>query len=295
MRPVMEPAADTSVRKPWAQKIRREVARLLGQADTLVMRPAALATRSQFLFVLAHMRSGSSLLRYLLSGSQEIIGIGETHNNYRRRSDLAKLLTCIRRATGKNPLRYRYVVDKIVATHHILSDRVLADRRTRYVFLVREPHATIDSIVAMRRQISDQPAYQLVSDATEHYLQRLAQLRQYAATIDDETRCLLLTHHHLVGTTAAAFLALEQFLDLRSPLQESYQPGVQARRPDRWVSPKIGLGVIDRSPPRHERVALPTSLQDRLQEAYDVTLTELQQRMQTVEPHLSVERIARAA
>ena len=82
------PAASATGSNGWPGKIRRELGRLVFQANTLALRPAALASRNQFLFVLAHMRSGSSLLRYLLSGSEEIIGIGETHNNYRRRSDL---------------------------------------------------------------------------------------------------------------------------------------------------------------------------------------------------------------
>ena len=134
------------------------------------------------------------------------------HNSYRRRSDLARLLTSVRRYTGKNPLEYRYVMDKVVGCQHAMGANVLSDRRTRYVFLVREPLATIASIVAMRRQMGTETSEQLIAYATEHYRKRLAQLVQLAETIDDSGRCLLLTHQQLLAETPQALAALEAFL-----------------------------------------------------------------------------------
>lgn len=261
--------------KKLSQKLRREWGRLAFQAKILAMRPQALTVRNQFLFILGHMRSGSTLLCHLLCNADDIIGFGETHSDYRRRSDLAKLLVSVGRHTGKAFRQYRYVLDKIVGTQHVLNAAVLTDRRTRYVFLVREPLATIASIVAMRRQFHDETPHQLLRFATRHYTERLAQLLRLAETIDDRDRCLLLTHQQLLAETPVAFRALEEFLDLRSPLREDYkimpttgQPGIGD------PSPNIRLGKIARSLPRqHVDISLP--LRSHLEQCYKSCLEKL--------------------
>ena len=269
--------------KTWPQKLRREFGRLLAQSNTLTIRPRALTTRTQFLFILGHMRSGSTLLCHLLCNSSEIVGFGETHNNYRRRSDLAKLLISVRKHTGKNPTRHRYVLDKIVGGQHILNTAVLNDRRTRYIFLIREPRATIASIVAMRRQFQNESADQSLAFAIEHYSERLAQLRQLAQTIDDPQRCLLVTHRQLLGETEPAFWALETFLGLTAPMCETYavmptagQPGIGD------PSPNIRLGKIDRSLPR-KHIALPPLIEQQLEQRYEMCAAKLGEMIQTPE------------
>src|SRR3972149_8331155 len=104
-----ESSTDSLRAKARPGKLRREFGRLMRQVNTLAMRPLALTARNRFLFILGHMRSGSSLLCHLLCSSEDIIGFGEAHNDYRRRSDLSKLLACVWHYTGKNPLQYRYV------------------------------------------------------------------------------------------------------------------------------------------------------------------------------------------
>lgn len=263
------------------QKLHREWGRLVFQAKTLAMRPRALKSGSQFLFILGHMRSGSSLLCHLLCNSDEIAGFGETHNNYRRRSDLAKLLVSVGKHRGKASLNCRYVLDKVVGTQHVMNGAVLADRRTRYVFLLREPLATIASNVAMRRELYDEPPQQLLAFATQHYTERLAQLVQLAETIDDRDRCLLLTHQQLVAETPTAFRTLEEFLDLRAPLCEEYgimpttgQPGIGD------PSPNIRLGKIARTLPRkHIDLSLPLRL--RLEQCYKSCVANLRETVQT--------------
>jgi hypothetical protein len=251
-------------------KLRREVSRLVLQANTLRMLPLALTTRRRFLFILGHMRSGSTLLSHLLCSSQEIIGYGETHNNYRHRGDFAKLLMSVRTRTQKNPLRYRYVLDKIVGTGHVISRPVLTDARTRYIFLIREPLASLASIVAMRRQYQrTETDEHLVAFATEHYTQRLGQLLDLAAMIGDRGRCLLVTHQQLLLETPETFKALESFLDLRAPLRETYEvtptTGVAGIGDP---SPNIRLGKISRSLP-NKHLDLSAPLLARIELCYE--------------------------
>jgi hypothetical protein len=217
----------------------------------------------------------------LLCNSSEIVGFGETHNNYRRRSDLAKLLMSVRKYTGKDPMDYRYVLDKIVGAQHVLNAAVLNDRRTRHVFLIREPLASVASIVAMRRQFNDESPHQSLEFAIEHYTRRLAQLRQLAHTIDDPQRCLLVTHRQLLDETQSAFRGLETFLGLSAPMRENYaimpttgQPGIGD------PSPNIRLGKIDRSLPR-KYVALSAKQRQHLEECHLTCAEKLREMVQT--------------
>ena len=172
-------------------------------------------------------------------------------------------------------------MDKVVGCQHAMGPGVLADRRTRYVFLVRDPAATIASLVAMRRQYHDETSQQLIAFASEHYRERLAQLVQLARTIDDPARCLLLTHRQVLAETSLAFGALEEFLALSKPLEEEYdlmpttgQPGIGD------PSPNIRLGKIERSLPR-KHVELPAALRADLEQCYDNCVESVGQVAQT--------------
>jgi Sulfotransferase family len=275
--PRRPPLAAPPTRKTLPQKLRREFARVSLQVRTFAWRPLAITTRNEFLFVLGHMRSGSTLLSHLLCNSPDIIGYGETHNNYRRRTDLAKLLTSVRACTGKNPFKYRFVLDKIVGEQHILNASVLNDPRTRYIFLLREPQATIASIVAMRRQWHDETPEQLLAFASSYYQFRLSQLVAFAETIDNPRRCLLVTHRQMLDETQAAFRAFESFLQLSAPLREDYDvtpttgtPGVGD------TSVNIKLGKISRSLPR-KHVDMSPELVAHVQSCFETSLNKLRQ------------------
>jgi hypothetical protein len=269
-------------KKKWTQKVRREFGRLVYHVNTLWMRPRALTARNQFLFILGHMRSGSTLLSHLLCSSDDILGFGECHNNYRRRSDLAKLLMSVRSHTDQNPLKYRYVLDKIVGTQHTMSASVLTDRRTRYVFLVREPLASLASIVAMRRHFHpDETAEQVLAFAIQHYTERLGQLLQSSETIDDPERCLLVTHQQVLNETPTTFKAFESFLELSAPLREEYditpttgQPGIG----DPFGN--IRLGKINRSLPK-KHVDLSATQREKVERCYETFLNKLAARIPT--------------
>jgi hypothetical protein len=242
----------------------------------------AIWAQNRYVFILGHMRSGSSLLCHLLCTSDDILGYGETHNNYRRRSDLAKLLMALRKQTGLSPLRCRYALDKIVSSQHVICRAILNDSRSRFIFLVREPIASVASLVAMRRQFKAESDQQLISFATQHYTERLEQLTQFAEAIDDRGRSLLVTHEQLLTRTPETFRTLESFLDLSEPLREDYkilpttgQPGVGD------PSANIRLGRISRSLPR-KHIELSPALRARLICCYEHSFNGLSQRSQNV-------------
>jgi hypothetical protein len=259
------------------------------------MRPLSLTVQNNFVFILGHMRSGSTLLTHLLCTSEEIVGYGETHTNYRRRSDLAKLLCSVRVNTTLNPLKYRYVLEKIVSTQHPICRSVLTDQRIRYVFLIREPLGSLASIVNMRQHFHpDETHSQVVAFATQHYTERLGQLRRFAEIIDDPQKCLMVTHQQVLNDTTVTFTALERFLDLRSPLREEYDVMATTGKPGVGDPfPNIRLGKIHRSLPK-KHVDLSNSQRYTVQECYEECTQTLSAMMQSPAPQ-DLPAIRRAA
>jgi hypothetical protein len=285
----------TPPNKTVVQKLRREIGRLIFHVNTLRMRPVALTARNQFLFILGHMRSGSTLLTHLLCSSDDIAGYGETHSNYRRRSDLAKLLVYVRSETATNPLKYRYILEKIVSTQHAMCRDLLTDQRTRYVFLIREPRASIASIVAMRGHFHpNETPQQVLAFAIQHYIERLGQLLELAETIADRRRCLLVTHQQMLAETSTVFEALERFLQLRAPLREDYDITPNTGKPGVGDPfPNIRLGKINRSLPK-KHVDLSDAQRAQVEQCYEHCVKRLRETLQTTrsQDHASDKRAA---
>ena len=180
-----------------------------------------------------------------------------------------------------------------MGTQHTISQTVLTDSRTRYVFLVREPLASLASIVAMRRHFHPaETSEQVRAFAVQHYTERLGQLQDLATTIGERERCLLVTHHQILAETSFTFGALESFLGLSAPLREEYdimpttgQPGIG----DPFGN--IRLGKIDRSLPK-KQVDLSDAQRDQVIMCYESCLKKLGHVIQTPGRPLSAQKAA---
>ena len=71
-------------------------------------------TRPQTVFILSHMRSGSSLLEHILSSNDEIMGFGEQNRIYKNFFDLKKMEFYIRKKQRLFFNNVKYSVDQIL-------------------------------------------------------------------------------------------------------------------------------------------------------------------------------------
>lgn len=103
----------------------------------------------RFLFVVGHMRSGSSLLMHVLNSHPSILGYGETHRRYHGVADLVHLerevLEKLHVSRGGTP-SYRYVADKILH-NYVLDEDVLGVRSLKMLVSVRSPERSLPSIL----------------------------------------------------------------------------------------------------------------------------------------------------
>lgn len=164
---------------------------------------------------MGHQRCGSTLLAHILNSNPDICGYLETHLSYRTYSDVRWLWAFIRFKVS--PLfdpRQHVALDKIVDNSTVLSSKVVHDERIRFVFIVREPSATLASQVNSFKQS--------VFFAEKKYLSRMRQLQAIAASVSPD-RSFVVRHDDLIHRSDDVLRALTSFLKLSSPLQSSYR------------------------------------------------------------------------
>lgn len=227
---------DIELLNPWQNSARKSAYKLYAN----VVRPSA---PNQFVFILAHMRSGSSLLTRILSAHQEICGYGELHLDYSKKSDfqaaIGKLL--FREYPFMQFGNERYALDKLLHNYQLETSQIslLTDVPSRIIFLLREPHGTLASQISVLGQSE--------AEAIDYYVSRLAYLETCVRHLSQEAPCLYLSYSQILNQTEITFQALQNFLELSSQLTEDY------KIPDRQVknhndpSPTLLAGTILRN------------------------------------------------
>lgn len=178
------------------------------------------ADPGRVVLLLAHMRSGSSLLHHILISHGTVFGRGERNRAYRAPADFDRLFVdvCAHRRCWLP--RGAFACDQLNHGRFVEDETLLRHERVRKVFLVREPRGALASMLHVLGR-----HYGLERDAAvEYYLTRLGELRRYAEQDDDPRRQFCLTYDDLVGPRRGEVLAaLGAFLELPRPLEERYR------------------------------------------------------------------------
>jgi hypothetical protein len=165
----------------------------------------------RFIFVLGHMRSGSTLLAHILASHPDIVGAGEMHISYQTPTDLQNLVLKTCEFLHKPFLRESYIVDQI--NHEYVTDQVLlSEKVSKCVILLREPEATLKSL--MNLPIKEE------KQALELYLKRLDALVHYGSVL--RGKAMLVDYDDFIDHTDRTLSSLTNFLGLESPLSPNY-------------------------------------------------------------------------
>jgi hypothetical protein len=205
-------------------------------------------------FILAHMRSGSSLLSHILGSHPEIASAIETHTDYRTPVDLAELPIVICRRLRRLDLDTTYAIDQI---NHYYVDPSVLPHVDKVVILFREPSRTLPSIMERMSRWTEETA-------VEYYVKRLAALCDYRQQLHNPPLCL--EYEDLTQRTGETLAALARHFELSAPLQPSYRTtAVTQRFGDN--SQNIVSGKIIATKPR--TIAISTTALARCQAAYE--------------------------
>jgi hypothetical protein len=221
-------------------------------------------TRASALLVLGHMRSGSTLLLHLLLTNPAISALGERNATYASTSDLARLVIATRLGRRAPFARFRYVADQINHNQLTPNRRVLEDPRVRLIFLLRQPGASLASLLDLSR--THYQGSWSVARAVDYYVDRLRLLADLGDRLSLEGRAAFLTYEELTRQPAVILARLQAFLQMSSGFSETYglQPFTGTRGDP---GPHIGTGRIA-GPRAIDALELPAPILERAMQAH---------------------------
>ncbi|MCW8195027.1 sulfotransferase [Proteobacteria bacterium 005FR1] len=226
--------------------------------------PHILTCNTGYLFLLSHMRSRSSVLSHVLGSNAEICGYSELHRAYRNRMDLLKMRAELFDEI-RCPLDNKYLLDKLLHNSCSISDEIFERVQPKVIFLLREPQATLRSIINMGHR-TGVAWYKDPDQAGNYYCARLAAIEDYASRIRGQY--YFVDADDLVSDTDGVLKGLSGWLGLEEPLARHYsQFANTGRRNYGDSSEHIKSGVIKKTE-GHPEVALPTEVLDRARRSY---------------------------
>jgi len=175
---------------------------------------------SQPIFIMAHMRSGSSLLEHILSSNPEIIGAGEQSRIYTTNTDLKKGEFFIRRINHTFFKVSKYTTDQVLHKKFTPNLDLLRSNAVKVVFLIRSPEETISSIEKLGGPYGINEKNEFSS--SEYYKNRLKYLVNLSSHISEENQ-IFITYEELVSETEHVLKKLSDFLELKTILKKEYR------------------------------------------------------------------------
>jgi hypothetical protein len=180
----------------------------------------------EYIHLLSHPRSGSTLLSHLLISHPEITGFGESKLIYSFSNDLEKLPVQVALKLKKFPFlgNERYAFDKLVHNWLIASENManIYKRHTCVIFLLRDPKATLDSMSRLHWILQKIEPKEYV---IKWYIKRIKTIKSYSQQLNDSgcERLIVLTYEQLLNKTKRVFEMLESVLQLQHPLSDKYR------------------------------------------------------------------------
>jgi hypothetical protein len=232
------------------------------------------ALRSKrYILVLSHMRCYSSLLCHILNSNPEVAGYVETHSSYHGRSDLWRLKRRVFLGSDAN-VGARYVLDKVLHNSCKVNPILLRRDDVFVIFLLREPRRTIQSTVAMARDLDPQNWKADPKKVTQAYIRRVKQLRLLA--YQELRHAIFVDAQRLIDESPGVLGELTTFLSLQKPLTEEYHTssltGVQLfGDPGKYIN----TGSIVRNREDYSEIELSDDDLDPAFEAYAAALEAL--------------------
>jgi len=179
------------------------------------------AHRYRYVFILAHMRSGSSLLAHIMNSHPDFVAAGETRCTYRSSSDFQNLPLMTSQILHKPILLRTFVVDKIVYNEFIPNYEVLNSRLLyKCLILIRDPESTLKSLVKRGTDPNDDLFGYRDEKALQYYIDRLNVLTRYGLLLRE--RALLVEYDELVGWTEDTLATLTRFFGVRRAFTSHY-------------------------------------------------------------------------
>lgn len=195
-----------------------------------------------FIFILSHMRSGSTLLSHLLISHKDICGFGESHMDYKSPDDLEKIThrVLFERRRFIKVGNERYILDKILHNHLLQAQDIknIINENLYIIFLARNPINSIQSIIKSLDYTE--------TEAKNYYISRLDKLIELASELKKFNKYLMINYEDLIDAPDVILEKIQMFLNLDLPLSKRYKLiNTTGKKGYGDSSDKIKLGEIN--------------------------------------------------
>ncbi|SEL45666.1 Sulfotransferase domain-containing protein [Aquimarina amphilecti] len=175
--------------------------------------------RIEYLFVMGHMRSRSSLLTHILLSHPTMVGLGESNAVYE--SNL-KLLYMKSKTLLKNrsvDFFEKIYVDQINHNSKTPNPKIFQKKNLKMIILARPPDPSVASIMALTKK-----HYTPWSDdkSKKYYSDRMSYLIKLKERLPDD-QCLVINSDELVRTPNVILDKISEFLEMSTPLKSEYE------------------------------------------------------------------------
>ncbi|WP_405420062.1 hypothetical protein [Marinobacter flavimaris] len=246
--------------------------RKLRKLAPVLLKPSIITGRSEYLFIISHMRSRSTVLSHVLGSNPGVCGYSELHRSYRNKTDFLKMRVNLYHDL-KCDFSNKYILDKILHNRLEISPEMLEAMKPRVIFLLREPESTIKSIIRMRDRVgqknkqSDAGWHDKARSAAEYYCSRLVELSRYADALNGNY--FFLESDDLVDKTDQILNELTDWLKLKQPLANNYEMFENTGKPDYGdPSEAIKTGAITRTE-SNSKIEIPGDIRHEVNLAYE--------------------------
>lgn len=214
------------------------------------------ARPAQGVYLLGHMRCGSTALANVICAHPDVSGYGESHVDHGAPAAPGRLVLNQMRAGRWKP-GARLLFDKI------LHDRLDAGAPPgfftgRAIFLTRAPAPAIASIVALFAALGS-PEYPDATSAAAYYTARLTRLAKLWDRFPPG-RCLALRHEALLADPEAVLARVTRFLALDPPLRNAYSASPGRRGAGDPLSAPRATSIVTPPPARQLQPLAPSAL-----------------------------------
>ena len=222
------------------------------------------------IFILAHMRCGSTALSNVLCSRPDVSGYGEAHIRYDGKGALGRLALNQMRRDAWRP-EAAYLFDKILHSRHDgAASSEFFDARA--IFLVRRPDETIRSIVDLFTRL-ERRAYDAPLKAAAYYMERLEALAALWQRFPSQRR-FGLTHEALMRDPDLSLARMSGHLRFQPPLENRYTSPAASRGGGAGDPLVSGLHCrivsgLSRPTADNDAVDLPKDVWTRAHHAYD--------------------------
>ena len=229
-------------------------------------------SNQDFLFIMGHPRSGSSLLMHILESNDELIGYGEYFIKYKDSKSLLKSEFDIRRKSNQLFKKCNYIVNQV--NHHSVTPnlKILISKTNKHILLIRNPEDTLSSMIKLSDSVNQPMSQEAV---TSIYIERLEYLKNMIGLIDP-LNWIFISYDDLIDNPEENLKNITYFLDLKEPLKKEYQ---LKRFTQKWGDPSKNITKGKIFKPTSDKVIIETKLLKEASKVYTETYAFLKSKL----------------